>query len=271
VLLTAVEQSDDADAQPMALLRLPISDIARGRMLPAARYHALPGAKGRLTANRFIGEHVLYSSTRLEDEPVVSHVVAARAGDGSATELNLQGQIASIEPTTSSALALGELDGPNPDRTFALAELDLAPRASLRAQVATPDFSWATPLDAFQHDAASPNRPDTLAVPLLAHDAPKGEHLPAKVSMAFFVNEGASLRQIGSIASHEQDVTDDTCDVLGCEQWFQNARALFLGDRIFVLLGYELIEAKRVAGQIVETQRAHFAPPDIFWPARTRE
>ncbi len=89
--------------------------------------------------------------------------------------------------------------------------------------------------------------------------------------MAFFANEGASLRQIGSIASHEQDVTDDTCDVLGCEEWFQDARALFLGERIFVLLGYELIEAKRVDGQIAELRRADLAPPDIFWPARTTQ
>jgi hypothetical protein len=149
--------------------------------------------------------------------------------------------------------------------------LDLASRVTLAAQFATSDFSQAVVLDGFQYDAASRSGLDILAVPGLARDAQKGEHLPAKVSVAFFTNGGTSIRQIGAIDSHEQDVTDDTCDVLGCEAWFQDARALFVGDRILVLLGYELIEAKRVDGQIVETRRVHFAPTDIFWPARTAE
>jgi hypothetical protein len=38
-----------------------------------------------------------------------------------------------------------------------------------------------------------------------------------------------------------------------------------------VLLGYELIEAKQSQGQIVETARIHFAPPEIFWPGRASD
>jgi hypothetical protein len=266
----AVERPADADAFPMALLRLPISDITRGRMLPTARYLLLPPGKGYFSANRFVGEHVLYSSTPFDyEDHARSHIVAARVSDGGATELDVHGRITSIEATRSGALALGEQGGADP--RFLITKLDVMPRAAQTAEFVTPDFWQARVLDEFQYDPASPNGSDTLAVPVLARDAQKGEHLPVRVSMAFFANEGTSLRHIGAIPSHEQDVTDDTCDVLGCEEWFQDARALFLGDRIFVLLGYELIEAKRVADQIVETRRVHFAPPDIFWPARTTE
>jgi hypothetical protein len=161
-----------------------------------------------------------------DDDGARSHIVAARVSDGGATELDTQGRVTSIEATPSGALALGDRGGR--DAGFAIAKLDLAPRAALTAQFATPDSSQARALDGFQYDPASLDGIDTLAVPLLARDAQKGEYLPAKVSMAFFANEGTSIREIGSIASHEQDVTDDTCDVLGCEEWFQNARALFL-------------------------------------------
>ena len=42
--------------------------------------------------------------------------------------------------------------------------------------------------------------------------------------------------------------------------WYGNARPIFVGDRVFALMGYELVEGAVSGGQIRETGRASFAP-----------
>ncbi len=53
VLLISTQESEDNEPQSMALLRLPVSEIARGRKLASSRYVALPSIRGGLIANRF--------------------------------------------------------------------------------------------------------------------------------------------------------------------------------------------------------------------------
>ena len=60
---------------------------------------------------------------------------------------------------------------------------------------------------------------------------------------------------------------DDHCRA-SCVDWYGNARPIFLGERVFALLGYELVEG-RLAGtlwrggpgeRIEERRRAAFSP-----------
>ena len=44
------------------------------------------------------------------------------------------------------------------------------------------------------------------------------------------------------------------------EDWYDNARGIFDGERIFALIGYELIEARMIDGRLVERQRVNFMP-----------
>ena len=51
---------------------------------------------------------------------------------------------------------------------------------------------------------------------------------------------------------------------MSCVDWYGNARPIFLGGRVFALLGYELVEG-RLSGsgpreQIEERRRVSFAP-----------
>jgi hypothetical protein len=47
--------------------------------------------------------------------------------------------------------------------------------------------------------------------------------------------------------------------------WYGNARPIFIGDRVYALLGYELVEGRLQGDGITELRRVNYAPP-----ARTR-
>ena len=53
---------------------------------------------------------------------------------------------------------------------------------------------------------------------------------------------------------------EDGC-VASCVDWYGNARPIFLGERLFALLGYELVEGAERRGQVSEVGRTSFAPP----------
>jgi hypothetical protein len=42
--------------------------------------------------------------------------------------------------------------------------------------------------------------------------------------------------------------------------WYGNVRPIFIDDRIFALLGYEIIEGRLVRGRVEEVRRLDFTP-----------
>lgn len=72
-----------------------------------------------------------------------------------------------------------------------------------------------------------------------------------------FVGVSADLRtyRSGQLRSNEQllDV-DDNC-IVSCVDWYGEARPFFVGDRVFALIDYELIEAAGYPSSIVEVDR----------------
>ena len=45
--------------------------------------------------------------------------------------------------------------------------------------------------------------------------------------------------------------------------WYGNARPVFLNNRVFALMGYEIVEGRVAGSQIAEVQRINFAPATI--------
>jgi hypothetical protein len=60
---------------------------------------------------------------------------------------------------------------------------------------------------------------------------------------------------------------DDGCRA-SCVDWYGGARPLFVGARVFALLGYEIVEGAMMGGRMMELRRASFAPQVA--PAATR-
>lgn len=70
--------------------------------------------------------------------------------------------------------------------------------------------------------------------------------------------EDNQLVDLGSLASTPQDrLFDDLCE-FSCLDWYGNSRPIFYRDRIFALLGYELVEGERSDSSIFEVRRANF-------------
>ena len=80
--------------------------------------------------------------------------------------------------------------------------------------------------------------------------------------MLFLRERALDFRALGALQSRGAAV-DDGCKA-SCVDWYGNARPLFVGDRVFALLGYELVEGRLdgrgSAERIEERRRASFAP-----------
>jgi hypothetical protein len=61
--------------------------------------------------------------------------------------------------------------------------------------------------------------------------------------------------EFGSLQSSPDAAVDDNC-ITSCVDWYGNARPIFYRDRIFALLGYEIVEGRVGDGGIEEVRRA---------------
>ena len=85
------------------------------------------------------------------------------------------------------------------------------------------------------------------------------EHLrygSAKVSW-LAVSPSLELSPRGALAANDGASREDGCAV-SCVDWYGNARPIFYRDRVFALLGYELVEGGLGAGGVEELARTDF-------------
>jgi hypothetical protein len=72
-----------------------------------------------------------------------------------------------------------------------------------------------------------------------------------------------AFNPLGSLEADAGRARDDGCKA-SCVDWYGNARPIFLGERVFALLGYELVEGRLSRGlgseRIEERRRVSFAP-----------
>ncbi len=77
---------------------------------------------------------------------------------------------------------------------------------------------------------------------------------PRDTDLRFFqLDRAHGFSAAGALTSEERP-TAIACEV-SCIDWYGNARAVFIGDRVFALVGYELVEGALVNGTVVERQR----------------
>lgn len=96
-----------------------------------------------------------------------------------------------------------------------------------------------------------------LGLPTLGADA-QGRF---NARVLYLRNQELALSPLGELASRRPAGTDsdDGCQA-SCVDWYGNARPIFVGPRVFALLGYELVEGREHNGRIVEQQRVDFTP-----------
>jgi hypothetical protein len=101
-----------------------------------------------------------------------------------------------------------------------------------------------------------------LGLPITRPGRPGYRHLTEGSAAILFLRQTAlRFSELGELAAQPERAVDDGCRA-SCVDWYGNARPLFIGNRVFALMGYEIVEGKVVGGRIQEARRVNYAPRD---------
>jgi hypothetical protein len=238
-----------------ALLQVPLASFGNGRwQAPRSAYRILPRVDELTLHDRFVDGNLLYGSGNgWSSQNINSSVlrIVPLIGNGF-TQLRLPHGIDRIEAMGSEAMVIGS---ENDNVHFTAIRLGAAPAISKQ----------------FIRDAASqgelrshgffykPDGPRTgmMGLPIRHAGRPGYEHLFESSASVIFIHNGDSLRYSGELKADETAVKDDHC-ATSCIDWYGNARPIFLGSRVFALMGYELVEGRYRDGKLEEKRRIAF-------------
>ena len=227
----------------------------------AARYRRLPdtGDDSWSFHNRFVGNHVLYGGGALGEGSGRASLVVAPVAGGRASVLPLAHAVERIEALGSDALVVGG----NARQGLGFTAVDLrGPQARLGDLFTLPAASEGeTRSHAFFFRPTTPDGASGIVG--LPVGRPVGEayerFFGSAVSMLFLLRDDRRFADGGLLDAHVEGTVDDGCQA-SCTDWYGNARPIFLGGRVFALLGYELVEGRLESGRIREIARISFAP-----------
>jgi hypothetical protein len=261
----------EAKSGDLALLRLPLARFGNGgRMASKALYQSLPRKGGLSNLQiRFVGDHLLYGGQaegRWDER--LRRYVPGEAGqiavvglkDRRVTMLAAGLAVTRLDQLGRDGIAIGQTgDGA---LVFQPVALDGAPRLmDAYALPATDEGENRSHAYFFRPDPGSADGASgTLGLPVaraLAH--PNARFLGAGSAIFFLRREARALSPAGELAAHPARAVADNC-LASCVDWYGNARPIFYGDRIFALMGYELVEGRLEGGRITELARIDFAP-----------
>ena len=227
----------------LALLRLPLSAFggldARAR---DSQYRDLPGTGGWRLQQRFIGDWLIYGG---DDDRARVHALRY-ASTAPVQTLALPHALERIDALGGDGVLVGDDDG---DLVFTGLRLR-GTRASLAGAYR-------------QHEASQGDdrthgffyRPTTADEGVLGLPMLRGGQRPG-ASVLFLRNRALALSPLGTLDSR-RDEADDGCRA-SCVDWYGNARPIFIGGRVFALMGYELVEGRIDDGVMRERRRVDF-------------
>ena len=260
-------ENSDGD---VALLSVPIRWMGDGsQAVPRSRYRQLPsvGADAWNFQNRFVGNHILYGGHGYRGGER-SMLVAASLRGGPVATLELPHAVERLDQLVQDGVVIG--NNARGGLTFTAVDL--------RRPTARVGNSYTFPA-AQQGENRSQAfffRPDNadgstgvLGLPVTTQlESQFARFLGSGSSILFLRRENRLFDMAGRLDADARRAADDAC-VASCVDWYGNARPIFIGDRVFALMGYELVEGRMArGGKIGEVARVNFAPPPRGRPIR---
>jgi hypothetical protein len=250
----------EVNSGDLALLRVPLASFSDGRdSAPRESYRTLPKANGHALQNRYVGAYLLYgvgAGWRRPQTTLHSEVYAIRyALDSEAHSVLLAHGVDRIEALGANAVVVGT-DGR--DLHFTSVRLGQRARATDRY----------TRLNAAQGETRSHGfyyKPDgeqegLVGLPIIGGGRSAARHLRREsAALLYLRNQSLKLSELGTLDSRPAAAGNDGCRA-SCVDWYGNSRPLFLRNRVFALMGYEIVEGHLANGRITELQRISFAP-----------
>lgn len=242
----------------IALVRIPLWSFSDGgEEVPAANYRRMPKPLGYAFQNRFVHNHLLYGTgdrwAYNDNSNYQKKVYVVDWLRGNWTSIDLPHGVDRIEQMGANAVVIG---GDGKDLHFTAIGLGQEPEIVSRYKRA----------DASQGETRSHGffyKPDgndsgTLGLPISLPARPGYQQLfESSAAIIFLRNEAQQFREVGELAAQSEKAVDDKCRA-SCVDWYGNSRPLFLRNRVFALLGYELVEGQINNGRLREVRRVNY-------------
>lgn len=247
----------------VALLRTSLSSFGDATASAAPEdYRALPAISAYASwQNRFIGDWLVYSGSqwwsKQSDDDIPAYALRW-AGAGAVSTLKVPHDIERIEAIGRDAVLIG-----NSKHALAFSSVALgADQASVHDQWQMPGVVQGERRTHGFFYRADGQQQGIIGLPIMREGvsgsrgflgAPDGQS-----AITFLRNDALRWRALGELTA-QPNVRDDQC-VASCVDWYGNARPIFIGQRVFALMGYELIEGQIEGDVIRERRRLDFAP-----------
>ena len=242
----------------VALFRAPIDSFSDGsQQAPGYRYRELPKPEGYTFQNRFVGRNLLYgtgSGWGRPEKKTEANLFVISYVNGDVNELWLKHGVDRIEQMGTDAVVIGTNGS---DLYFSPIQLngDVRARESFvrknasQGELRSHGFFYK----AIGRDSGM------LGLPI-ARDGRAGyRHLvEGSAAVTFVRNDRLDLTEMGELEAGDAS-TNDGCRA-SCVDWYGNARPVFLRNRIFALMGYEIVEGSVAGNRIKETRRINYSP-----------
>lgn len=263
---TCYTDDDHETGYPLALAKVPQERFApRPEVLSMSAYFRVPRIHNPWDQQtRFSRNHVLYGSTRSywDDEsdagPTRQITVVPLAIPMRAQQLALPHGVTRIELFGDNAVSFGHLPGSD----FAVSSVSLRRRPSIADTQVVPGVVESEGRSHAFNARVENDGSGIFGLPVQDLAALESNWRDAPVGVHFFTATAAlnldSARQLSGNPALQGDSTAYSCEI-SCYDWYGNARPIFFRDRIFALVGLELIEGALIEGRVWETGRVELS------------
>lgn len=256
-----------------SLLQLPLDLLGDGsRVADRSLYRGLPSHEDNTVTNRFVGRHLLYGSgffdSRTNETP---EFYVTPLDEPWVQRVELPHGISRIDQLGKDGVVIG----PSPDDALSFSTVTLD-KKTLSAKLTATQMLPATE-ESENRSHAFFFKPDPedesgsngiMALPVVVEtsdDAP--EYLSFTTAITYLQRVDSQLTQIGVLSALPdatvyaevaamEAIEEETGDcIASCTDWYGNTRPIFIGNRIFALMGDELVEGLIESGQMKELRR----------------
>jgi hypothetical protein len=242
-----------------ALLRLPLSIFGDGAQRAGNhRYRSLPKVAGWSFQNRYVGGHLLYSAGVMQGRDEAK-VYAVPVAGGAISTINAPHGVDRIEQMGLDAIVVG--GGRDNALGFSAIELGISPKLGDTFRLPAASQGETRSHAYFYRSDSADGATGLLGLPITKRlDPTFARFLGNGSAITFLGRNNRRFAPAGELEAKGANARDDGCQA-SCVDWYGNARPIFLGNRVFALMGYELVEGLLTEGRISEVGRTDFAPP----------
>jgi len=245
----------------VGLLTVPLGAFTDGsERIPQQALRELPPVEGYRFHNRFVGDYLLYAAANYGSEDSERFIYAAPVDGRAAQRIDLEHGVTRFDVMGSDAIAIG----PGRSNALGFSAISLGQQVQVEDVYMLPAASEGEVRSQaffYRPDAGSPGGVSgTLGLPVTRQRIGRGGEFLGNASAIFFLRrDNRAFTPAGTLISRAKAGRSDGC-IASCVDWYGNARPIFLGDRIFALMGYELVEGRMDGSDIDEVRRVNFLP-----------